>query len=146
MPSVAASNVPEVSTLPVASSSMTVPGGTRPPSPITVLAGTGLVPSLVANGLISSVIVRLVVPDPPGRNSMTVPFTPTSSPTCTFGELDVKTNKPSEVAGSVSGHGSWNQKPLDLTAVTTPRTSVRFEPFNGERCALPWICRIRVDG
>jgi len=41
MPSVVASKVPEVSTLPVASSPTTDAGGTRPPTPTTVEAGSG---------------------------------------------------------------------------------------------------------
>lgn len=87
MPSVAASNVPEVSTLPVASSSITVAGGTRPPVPTTVAAGTALVPSLVTVGEVISVVVRLVLLVPPGRYSVTVPLTATSSPTRTDGAL-----------------------------------------------------------
>ncbi len=75
MPSVLASKVPEVSTLPVASSSITVLGGTRPPVPMTIAAGTVRVPSTETDGEVISVVVRFVLLDPPGRYSDTVPPT-----------------------------------------------------------------------
>src|ERR687885_210153 len=101
MPSVAGSNVPDVSTLPVASSSTTVDGGIRPPVPITVGGGTGRVPRVVMVGEASSVVVRLAELVPPGRNSDTVPLTAISVPTDTVGAVEVKTNRASEVAGSL---------------------------------------------
>ncbi len=144
MPSVATSKVPEVSTLPVASSSITVVGGTRPPVPITVAAGTARVPSTETDGEVISVVVRFAVVDPLGRYSDTVPPTAISWPTLTVGVLEVYTNTPSEVASLVSGHGSWNQKPVLLTAVTTPRTFETAWLFSGEMWALPWMSRMRV--
>ena len=51
---------------------MIVSGGTRPPVPITVGAGSGLpVESTETDGEASSVVVRLPVVAPPGRNSCT---------------------------------------------------------------------------
>src|SRR5919109_670904 len=106
MPSLAGSKVPLVSTLPLASSSITSPGGTRPPLPTTVAAGGGLPEdSTVTCGLAISVVVRLVLVAPPGRNSDTTPSTETASPTATVGAPEVNTNSASEVAGSVSGLG-----------------------------------------
>ena len=108
MPSVVASNVPDVSTLPVASSSITAPGGTRPPAPTTVAAGSPLPEeSTVIAGDVSSVVVRFVDAAPPGRNSVTVPTTCTSSPTATVGATFVKTKIASEVATFASDTGSW---------------------------------------
>ncbi len=139
-PSVAGSNVPVVSTSPLESSSITVDGGTRPPGPTIVGAGTDAAPVTVIVGLVSSVVVRLSVPpEPPGRNSATVPLTVTASPTFTVGAELVKTNRPSLVAGSASGCGSWNQNPLPPLAVTTPVTLATSLPFIGDRCAEPWM-------
>ncbi len=108
MPSVAGSKLPLVSTLPLASSSITSPGGTRPPVPTTVAAGSGLPEdATVTCGLVISVVVRLVLLPPPGRNSDTRPLTATASPTATVGAPEVNTNSASEVATSVSGLGSW---------------------------------------
>src|SRR5918995_5364552 len=81
---------------------------------------TDPVPSFVAErpGAAICVIVRLsnallVVEHEgvqPGRNSVTVPRTRTRSPTATaFATSDPNTRMPSEVAGSVSGSGSWSQ-------------------------------------
>ena len=83
MPSVVASKLPEVSTEPVASSSMTAVGGTRPPGPTIVVAGcAGAVPTTVTSGDPAiSVVVRLVPVAPPGRNSVTSPVTVTRVPT-----------------------------------------------------------------
>src|SRR5574341_2693520 len=117
MPSLAGSKTPLVSTAPLASSSITSPGGTRPPVPTTVAAGSGLPDdSTVTAGPVSSVVVRLVPVAPPGRNSETRPPTTTESPTATVGAAEVNTNSPSEVAGSLSGLGSWSQKPLRVPA------------------------------
>src|SRR5262249_29664102 len=110
MPSDAGSNTPDVSTLPVASSSMTDPGGTRPPEPMTTAGGSARVPTTLTLGPVISVVVRLVLLAPPGRNSLTVPSTATSWPTLTVGADEVNTKTASEVASEVSGHGSWNQK------------------------------------
>jgi hypothetical protein len=92
----------------VASSSITVAGGTRPPLPITVVAGSGLpLDTTVIVGETSSVVVKFVLDEPPARNSWTVPFTRTESPTLTaLGADDVKTKMPSEVASFASGFGS----------------------------------------
>src|SRR2546430_16832628 len=126
---------------------MSVVGGLRPPVPMTVGAGNGFVPSTVIAGEVSSVVVRLVAPlVPPGRNSLTVPLTEISLPTWTVGALEVNTNRASEVPGLLSGQGSWYQKPLPVRAVTTPRTSVTEVPLRGERCAVPWMSRIRGEG
>jgi hypothetical protein len=91
-------------------------------------------------GCVSSVVVRFVTPpDPPGRNSATVPWTVTASPTATVGAEPVKTNRPSLVAGLSSGCGSWNHKPLPLLAITTPVTLPTSLPLSGDRCAAPWM-------
>jgi hypothetical protein len=75
-PSLAGSKTPLVSTLPVASSSITVFGGIRPPVPTTVGAGSGLpVDTTVTAGEASSVVVRFPVVEPPGLNSCTRAFT-----------------------------------------------------------------------
>jgi hypothetical protein len=81
MPSVAGSNTPLFSTSAVASSSMTVAGGTRPPEPTSVGAGNATpCAASVTDGPVISVTVRFVaVPD--GRYSLTVPATVTESPT-----------------------------------------------------------------
>src|SRR5437867_1559596 len=106
MPSLAGSKVPLVSTLPVASSSITVVGGIRPPVPITIGSGKGLPVDCTAMlGDEISVVVRLVEPLPPGLNSTTVPPTATASPTLTLGADEVKTKMPSEVASLLSGEG-----------------------------------------
>ncbi len=105
------------------------------------------VPVTVTVARVSSVVARLLVPPlPPGRNSVTVPATVTASPALTVGGVWVKTNRPSLVAGSASGSGSWNQNPLLLTAVTTPGTLDTGLPASGERCALPWISWMRAFG
>jgi hypothetical protein len=59
---------------------MTVDGGTRPPGPTTVGAGSGA-PWVTSDtlGPVISVMVRLVAVLP-GRNSLTVPLTVTESP------------------------------------------------------------------
>ena len=106
MPSPAGSNVPPVSTLPPASSSITVAGGMRPPAPTTTGAIAGPPPRSVTVGEVSSVVVRLVEPLPPGRNSLTVPLTVTAWPMMTLGADEVKTKTPSEVLSSPSGLGS----------------------------------------
>ncbi len=128
----------------MASLSITVLGGTRPPVPMTVAAGTLRVPSTETDGEVISVVVRFVVLDPPGRYSDTVPPTAISWPTVTVGALEVYTSTPSEVALFASGQGSWNQKPVLITVVTTPRTLDTDWPLRGEMCALPWMSRMRV--
>jgi hypothetical protein len=77
----AGSNTPDVSTDPLASSSITELGGTRPPVPTTVVGGSDTpLWTNVTIGESISVIVRLVeVLD--GRNSVTVPETVIESPT-----------------------------------------------------------------
>ena len=108
MPSLAGSNKPLVSTLPVASSSITSEGGTRPPLPITMGAGRGLRDeSTVVVGDVISVVMRFVLDEPPGRNSLTRPLAVTESATATAaGAVAVTTKIASEVASSVSGFGS----------------------------------------
>ena len=91
----------------------------------------------------SSVVVRLSVSAPPGRNSVIRPETVTASPAATVGAEDVKTKIPSEVAGAVSGAGSCIQKPLSRVAVTTPGTNEVRCPASGDRCAVPWIWWMR---
>ena len=76
----------------------------------------------------------------PGRNSLTVPLTLTRSPTSAIGAALTKTKTASEVAGSLSGVGSWIQTPRPAAvrrAVTTPSTAVTAEPFSGEMWAAP---------
>src|SRR5918996_3470977 len=147
MPSVAASNEPLVSTLPVASSSITSAGGTRPPSPITVGPGSVLpVETTVTAGEVISVCVRFVLEEPPGRNSVTSPLTSIESPTSTTGAEEVKTKRPSEVAGSASPSGSSMKKPFETVAVTMPATRDTGSPSSGERCAAPWISWISSGG
>ena len=99
----------------------------------------------MTTGLASSVVDRLVAA-PPGRNSDTVPVTVTASPTAAVGAVRVNTNRPSLVAGSASGVGSWNQKPLVETVVTTPGTSATLTPACGETCAAPWMSWMRRPG
>src|SRR6266496_5803296 len=146
MPSKAGSNTPLVSTSPVASSSMTSVGGTRPPVPTTVGGGSGLPDERTeTDGPVISVVVRLVAPlAPPGRNSETRPLTTTASPTHTAGVDEVNTNSPSEVASLESGLGSWNQKPLVVRAVTTPVTPATGWPLRGDRWPAPWMSWIAV--
>src|SRR6266545_4463888 len=129
-----------------ASSSITSVGGTRPPVPTTVGAGSGLPDdSTVTDGPVISVVVRLVAPSaPPGRNSDTRPPTTTASPTATVGAEELNTNSPSEVAGSASGLGSWNQKPLVVRAVTIPETPATTWPLRGETWLAPWMSWIAV--
>ena len=100
-------------------------GGTRPPLPITTGAGSGLpVESTEIVGEVSSVVVRLPVVAPPGRNSWARPVVLTWLPTVAAadGTELVKTKMPSEVASSASGFGSCIQKPFDVRAVTIPST------------------------
>ncbi len=119
-------------------------GGTLPPSPITTGAGSVLpLERTVTVGVESSVVVRLPVEEPPGRNSCTRPLTRTESPTSAVGDEEVKTKMPSEVAGSASGFGSCIQKPLPLRAVTTPSVFTIW-PASGERCAAPWTSWIEI--
>src|SRR5947208_647668 len=120
----------------------------RPPFPTTTGAGSGLpVESTVMIGEPSSVVVRLPVDAPPGRNSFTRPFTPTASPTETaLGADEVKTKMPSEVAGSESGFGSSIQNPFDVFAVTMPWTFDTSWPAFGEMCDAPWMSWIVVGG
>jgi hypothetical protein len=108
MPSFAGSKTPLVSTLPVASSSITVVGGIRPPIPMTVGTGSTLpLERTVIDGETSSVVVRFVEDVPPGRNSETLPLTVTLSPTLTTeGATLVNTKIASDVASSASGLGS----------------------------------------
>ena len=143
MPSCAGSNSPLDSTLPIASSSITRFGGTRPPSPTTVGSIAAPAPPGYTVTRSSSVVVRLIVLAPPGRNSLTRPETVTAVPAVTVGWDDVNTKMPSDVAGLSSGWGSCIQKPLLRTAVTTPGTKDVRCPASGDRCAAPWMSWIR---
>src|SRR5215210_403234 len=107
MPSAAGSKRPLVSALPDASSSITWLGGTRPPLPITVAAGSGLpLERTVVVGPLISVVVRFVLEAAPGRNSTTVPLTRTASPTLTeVGAEAVHAHTASDVQSSASGVG-----------------------------------------
>src|SRR5918992_2936879 len=147
MPSWAGSKTPLVSTLPVESLSITVRGGTRPPTPITVAAGIAAGPCFVTArpGDAISVMLRLSkalldgahgVGTQPGRNSVTVPLTWTRSPTTTaFETVEPKTRIPSEVAGLESGVGSCSQTFEPRSAITTPSTLTAW-PANGETCEV----------
>jgi hypothetical protein len=97
-------------------------------------------------------------PEPPGRNSSTrAPSTRTASPTSipAAGAEEVKTKTASEVASSPSPVGSCIQKPLVVTAVTTPSTSNRSVPLlpnsstapptSGDLWPTPWIAAISVS-
>jgi hypothetical protein len=91
----------------VTSASVTVLGGTRPRTPTMVGAGNGLpLECTTTEGAVSSVVVRLALAAPPGRNSATRPATSTPSPTNTAGLAEVNTNSASEVPGSASAFGS----------------------------------------
>src|SRR6266849_2208731 len=81
---------------------MTEVGGILPPRPMTVAAGSALpCERTVVVGDTSSVVVRFAVVAPPGRNSLTVAFTRTASPTLTeVGALPVNTKMPWDVAES----------------------------------------------
>jgi hypothetical protein len=109
MPSSAGSKTPLVSTFPVESLSMTSDGGTRPPVPTTVAAGSAFpLERTVTDGEVISVVVRFAVLEPPGRNSTMFPLTSTESPTVTLAAPDEpKTKRPSDVSGSPSASGSW---------------------------------------
>ena len=61
----------------------------------------------VTTASVISDVVRLSVAAPPGRNSSTRPVTATAWPTAGLGADPRKTNRPSEVFGSLSGCGSW---------------------------------------
>ena len=142
-PSCAGSKVPLVSTFPVASSSITSPGGTRPPGPTSVEAGSGLPleRTEIVSGDPSSVVVSPAVS---ALNSLTRPPTWTASPTATAAAAaPPKTKIASEVAGSASGLGSCRKKPFGRTAVTMPVVTT-FCSTSGETCAAPWIAWIGV--
>ncbi len=84
------------------SSSMTAVGGTRS-VPMSTGSGSGLPDETTLTArLTSSVVVRLVLEPPPGRNSDTSPVTVTLSPTWA---LPRKTKMPSLVASEPSGDG-----------------------------------------
>jgi hypothetical protein len=124
---------------------MIVVGGTRPPVPITVAAGSEFpVERTDTDGEDSSVVDRLPVDAPPGRNSDTRALTLTESPTLTVGAVEVKTKMPSEVASSASGFGSCIQKPFVVFAVTIPGTLDTSCPDFGEMWAAPWISWMKV--
>ncbi len=125
---------------------MTIVGWVRPPIPTTVAGGSAFPDErTVTDGPVISVVVRLALAAPPGRNSATVPLTRTASPTDTAGAELVKTKIASEVASLESGSGSWIQKPLPDVTVTIP---VVFSvlPARGERCAAPWMSWIGTGG
>ena len=118
---------------------MTAVGGVLPPMPTTVGAGRTLPEDwTVMDGLTISVVVRFVLPEPPGRNSETVPLTRTASPTATSGAELVKTKMPSEVAVSASGAGSWIQNPLPDFAVTMPVVTTVCV-LNGDVWVAAWM-------
>lgn len=76
-----------------------------------------------------------------GVNSSTFAVTRTRLPTAALagGALEVKTNTPSEVAGSPSSLALCRKKPLlNLRAVTMPSVTT-FSPTYGETRPLPWI-------
>lgn len=140
------SNPPPRSTLPLRRSTTRV-GGRRPPGPTTTGGGSGLPRDSTAVSVAPiSVRVRPADEAPPGRYSATFPATRTASPTATSGLVRVKTNTPSDVPWSRSGRGSCIQKPLPVSAVTTPGTRATAEPFSGEMCAAPCTSRIRTAG
>ena len=86
---------------------MMLVGSVRPPLPRTVVAGNGFtVESVAIVGPVISVVVRLALVAPPGRNSVTSPETRTESPTFTVGADEVKTRMPSDVSSFASGVGS----------------------------------------
>src|SRR5258705_342507 len=117
---------------------MPVAVATVPPARITTGAASGWRDATTLTvGVAISVTVRLALDAPPDRYSVTVPPTATSWPTVAEPATFVNTYTPSEVAGSASGHGSWNQKPFEPTAVTTPRTPETLWVFFGDRCAPP---------
>ena len=76
---------------------------------------------------------------------MTVPCTSSLLPTATSadGALPVKTNRPSDVAGSPSSSpsGVWMKKPLFLRPVTMPLVATGWFSW-GERSPLPWMAWI----
>jgi hypothetical protein len=74
-----------------------------------------------------------------GANSCTVPLTHTRLPATAEpeGALEVNTNTPSEVAGSLSpGGGIWMKNPFDFRPVTMPLV-VTAEPASGDALPLP---------
>src|SRR5205823_1886586 len=95
----------------------------------------------------SSVVVRLPVEAPPGRNSCTRPFTCTESPGLTAGVDDVKTKAPSDVStfASQSAWAASSQKPFVDFAVTIPLVDTTC-PLYGETCVAPWIAWIATNG
>src|SRR5207247_8514153 len=120
--------------------SMTAVVGIGPPRPITVAAGGGLpCERTVPVGDTSYVVDKFESPDaPPGRNSLTVAFTRTASPTLIeAGALAVKTKIPSEVAGSESGLGACRLNPFVRFAVTIPGTFPNVCPRRAEPWAAP---------
>jgi hypothetical protein len=143
MPSEAGSKLSWSSTGPNASSSIVWVGGTRPPWPTTVGAIVP-VPVFVKLGKPISVVES---PLAAARNSDTRPETSTASSTATpAGAELVKTKMPSEVRSSSSGSGSWIQKPLRATAVTTPGTCETSSSAWGETWLAPWISWMRRSG
>src|SRR5439155_19274883 len=124
--------------------------GMRPAVPATIADGSGLPCETTATDgePLSSVVVRLPLDAPPGRNSFTVPLTCARSPTLTeLGADDVKTKIPSDVAGSAShsASGASSQKPFVAFAVTTPFVDTT-RPLSGEMCAAPWMSWIATSG
>src|SRR5262245_66142708 len=96
-------------------------------------------------GVVISVVVRLSVDAPPGRNSSTRPRTRTWSPTSTsVSTLGPNTRMPSEVASSVSGLGSCIHKLPGRLTVTIPSTTATSWPLRGETWAAPWTSWIRL--
>ena len=87
----------------------------------------------------SSVVVRLPLATPPGRNSCTraADAEPRRRPRRSGAE-EVKTKMPSEVASSASGFGSCIQKPFVVLAVTIPGTRTTWR-LQRRDVAAPWI-------
>jgi hypothetical protein len=130
--------------LPDASSSITLEGGTRPPGPMTVSSIVTPGPPGVTVGEAISVVARLVLVGPPGRNSVTTPDTVTASPTATAPPIPVaKTRIASDVATFPSPTASCSVKLFGRSDVTTPLTET-VRPTSGETCGAPCTCGIVV--
>ncbi len=139
IPSWAGSKTLPVSTLPPESLSITVVGGVRPPAPTTVGAIAAAGPFGVTTASAISVVVRLPVEAPPGRNSATRPLTSTALPIETGDDEPVNAKMPSDVDVLPSPVASWTKTPFDVFAVTTPGTAETRRPSSGDRWPAPWI-------
>ncbi len=130
------------------SSCSIVPAGPVSAAVSVVADGSGCPPaSTVKAGATISVIGGLDG-SAEGTNSLTVPVTFSRSPgTMPAGVLLVKTNTPSDVAGSASASasGAWMKNPLNFTPVTTPRVATNW-PASGEEVPAPWMAWIGDSG